>query len=82
MNQIKDKTIAYETKFNLSTLYTSEDFKKLFQIIPELSNLYFLSNNPNYSKKTLIKENQENICSQNYQTKINKFYFFKIILSN
>ena len=81
MNQIKDKTIAYETKFNLSTLYTSEDFKKLFQIIPELSNLYFLSNNPNYSKKTLIKENQENICSQNYQTKINKFYFFKIILS-
>ena len=76
-----EKNTRYETKFNLSKLYSPDDLKKVFQVIPELTNLFLPANNSNQSQKnTIVKETQENINIPNYQSSINKFSFFKIIL--
>jgi len=60
----------YETKFNLFELYSFEELKKLLKVIPEITSLY-----------NQIKKESEKINVSYYQTKINKFPFFKIILS-
>ena len=83
MSQNKDKHNRYETKFNLSELYSLDDLKKLFKIFPELSNLCIFTHNSNISPiakvKTFKSDNSESIKLSNSITKINKFKFFKII---
>ena len=84
MNKIKEKNNKYEMKFCLSELYTSNDQKKIFKIIPELLNLF---QSPGYLTSSQNKfitspnDDSENIPKSNWLTKINKFSFFKIILS-
>ena len=84
MSQNKDKHNKYETKFNLSELYTFDDLKKLFKIFPELSNLCIFTHNSNISPiakvKTFTNDNSESFKLSNSITKINKFLFFKTIL--
>jgi len=83
MSQNKDKHNRYETKFNLSELYSLDDLKKLFKIFPELSNLCIFTHNSNISPITKMKtftiDNSESIKLSNSITKINKFIFFKTI---
>ena len=85
---MQDKNARYELKFDLSELYSLEDLRKLYTIIPELSNISLSvhnSNNSNVSQdfksKLLNNDFPENINISYYQTKINKFPFFTIILS-
>ena len=84
MSQIQEKNNKYEMKFCLSELYTSNDQKKIFKIIPELLNLF---QSPGYLTSSQNKfitspnDDSENIPKSNWLTKINKFSFFKIILS-
>ena len=82
---MKDNNSKYELKFDLSELYSLEDLKKLFIIIPELSNICSSIRNSNLSQnvkfKLLYNDGSENINTSYYQTKINKFPFFKIIIS-
>ena len=84
MSQNKDKHIRYETKFNLSELYSLDDLKKLFKIIPELSNLCKHTYNSNISSisksNTFTSDYSESTKFSNNITKINKFSFFKVIL--
>ena len=84
MTQIQDKNNKYEIRFCLSELYSSNEQKKVFKIIPELSNLLQSPRNLDLSQNKFItstNEDSENIHISNWQTKINKFSFFKIILS-
>ena len=84
MSQIKENSNQYETKFNLSELYSLDDLKKLFKIIPELSNLCKHSYNSNISSisksNTFTSDYSESTKFSNNITKINKFSFFKVIL--
>ena len=85
MNVIQDKNNKYELKFHLSELYSSDELKKLFQTIPELSTSCQSTKSsymsPKSKFKTLSNEDTENITISNNQTKIGKFNFFRIILS-
>ena len=82
---MQDKNNKYYNQFNLAELYSNDDLNKLFKIIPELSNLIPLNKNSigeSYSeKKSSLNENSENINIIGKSLKINKFHFFKIILS-
>lgn len=84
MSQMKENNIQYETKFNLSELYSLDDIKKLFKIIPELSNLCKYTYNSNISSisksNTFTSDYSESTKFSNNITKINKFSFFKVIL--
>ena len=83
MSQIQDKN-KYEIKFCLSEIYSSNDQKKVFKIIPELLNLFQSTRNLTLSQKkfnTSSNDDSENTPISNGQVKINKFSFFKIILS-
>ena len=84
MTQMKENNNQYETKFNLSELYSLDDLKKLFKIIPELSNLCKHSYNSNISSisksNTFTSDYSESTKFSNNITKINKFSFFKVIL--
>ena len=83
MSQNKDKQSKFETKFNLSELYSLDDLKKLFKIFPELSNLCIFTHKSNISPiakvKTFTIDNSESFKLSNSITKINKFIFFKTI---
>ena len=84
MSQFKDKNFRYETRINLLELFSLDDLKKLIRIIPELSNLFTPSQNtfsPINKSKTFCVENPENIKLSKYHKRINKFTFFKIIIS-
>ena len=84
MSQMKENSTQYETKFNLSELYSLDDLKKLFKIIPELSNLCKHTYNSNISSisksNTFTSDYSESTKFSNNITKINKFSFFKVIL--
>jgi hypothetical protein len=84
MSQKKENNTQYETKFNLSELYSLDDLKKLFKIIPELSNLCKYTNNSNISSisksNTFTSDYSQSTKFSNNITKINKFSFFKVIL--
>ena len=85
MSQFQDKNNRYETKFNLSELYSLEDLQKLVKIIPELLNICSISYS-NLSPNTKLKssssrDDSENINILNNKTKIDKFSFLKIVLS-
>ena len=84
MSQFQDKNNRYETKFNLSELYSLEDLQKLVKIIPELLNICSASYSnlsPNTKLKSSSRDDSENINILNNKTKIDKFLFLKIILS-
>ena len=85
MSQIQEKKTEDEIIYNLSELYSLEELKKLFKIIPELINLcksVIISNlTPNKKLNTPSNSDSNNIKILNNQAKINKFYFFKIFLS-
>ena len=86
MSQIQEKNNTEdEIIYNLSELYSLEELKKLFKIIPELINLcksVIISDlTSNRKLKTPSKSDSNNIKILNGQAKINKFYFFKIFLS-
>ena len=85
---MQDKNNRYELKMDLSELYSLEDLRKLFAIFPELSNICLAVHNSNYSNisqnpknKSFNNDMLENINISYCQTKVNKFPFFKIILS-
>ena len=84
MSQKKENNTQYETKFNLSELYSLDDLKKLFKIIPELSNLCKYTYNSNISSisksNTFTSDYSQSTKFSNNITKINKFSFFKVIL--
>ena len=86
MSQIQDKNNKYEIKFCLSELYSLNDQKKIFKIIPELLNLFLSTSNLSLSHNKFItspNDYSENITipTSNWQIKIDKFSFFKIILT-
>ena len=85
MSQIQEKITEDEIIYNLSELYSLEELKKLFKIIPELINLCkcVINSNltPNRKLNTPSNSGSYNIKILNDQAKINKFYFFKIFLS-
>ena len=82
---MQDKNNKYEIKFDLFDFYYIEDLKKLFKIIPELASLCQVNNNLNLPSNTISKQlltdEIENINMSNYQTKINKFIFFRTVLT-
>ena len=71
-------------KFNLYDLYSSDEYKKLFKLFPEFTNLYQSAHisiaSINTKNKSLSNNDPENINIPTPQTKINKFQFFKIFL--
>ena len=85
MSEIKEKNTRYDMNYNLSELYSLEELKKLFKFVPELYNLFKQKTISNLSQNSKIKQSfndvSNNINIINYQTKINKFYFIKIILT-
>ena len=83
---MQDKNNKYAELFNLSELYSSDDLKKLFKIIPELLNVSRTHSNSVHSKNTKIfkflsNENLDNANISGKPLKINKFLFIKVILS-
>ena len=82
---MQDKYNKYYEHLNLSELYSFDDLNKLFKIIPELSDLFTRNKNMSISiyseKKNSSNEKSENINCLGKSLKINKFHFFKIILS-
>lgn len=88
LTQEKSNSTRYDQKFCLSKLYSSEDLKILAKIFPELNNLsqstfisHFSPNNKLYLKSFSNNDDNESLKFSNFQEKINKFLFFKIILS-
>ena len=82
MSQIKGKYNRYETECTLSELYSQEELKKVFIIIPELLYLFQSSLNSNLSFNNKYKLLLQTIPQENInQIKISKFSFFRIILS-
>ena len=86
MSFMQDKNNKYAELFNLSELYSSDDLKKLFKIIPELLNVSRTHSNSVHSKNTeifkfLSNENLDNANISGKPLKINKFLFIKVILS-
>ena len=85
MNLMQDKNNKYVELFNLSELYSSDDLKKLFKIIPELLKVSRTHSNSVHSKTTelfkfMSDENIDNINISGKPLKINKFLFIKVIL--
>ena len=82
MSQIQEKYNRYEVKCIISDLYSTDELKRLFIVIPELLNLYQSNFNTNLSSNNKNKLSLQTNPSENINhTKINKFSFFKIILS-
>ena len=85
MSKGNDKSIKYDLKFNLLEMFTMDDLNKLFKIVPELSSVCTSIQNssilPISGSKTSSIDDPEGTNLSNYQTKINKFTFFKIIIS-
>ena len=86
MSLMQDKNNKYVELFNLSELYSSDDLKKLFKIIPEVLSVSRTHSNSVHSKNTeifkfLSNENINNVNISGKPLRINKFLFIKVILS-